>query len=429
MYKLLKFLSFAIFLTLVSCEPEDFIQLKPVELGNEGITKVNQQHGSIIQDEYIVFLKDDLPFFEQLDQTDLQRNQRTQHSLPSQAEALVERRSNSIETYIHATLAEHHLNGAEIISVYDLGRDKGALVHMNEQEAAELAKDERISMVEPNEVIALGLTPGAKGRLIPADGGPAKQMTPYNINAVGGFKNHRNGNTWAFVIDSGIDLDHPDLEVQEAFSKSFVPHNQSPNDGFGHGTHVAGIIGAKNDGRGVVGVAAGAPLVAYRVLDDNGYGTKDNLVQALMALQYDCIPGDVVNISLATDDSPLINSLISKIQSSMGIYFIVASGNEGIDATNISPANLSAPNVYIVGAIDEKGIVADFSNFGKSVNYLAPGVGIYSTYLNGQYTWMDGTSMAAPHIAGILLANEGDYDIKTEILLPSGNYAEVLEQD
>lgn len=431
MFKALKILSITLLIFLVSCETENIVTLNPISdiaSANKEKVLVSQSPSKVIPDEYIVIFKEDLAYFDQLDQETNSRQASGSRSTQDLSAETRDIRSTSIESYLNSTLAEHKFNAAKVISVYDLGRDKGGLVSMTKENATELAQDDQIAIIEPNEIIAMGLTPEAKGHLVPADDGPAKQVIPYNIEAVGGKRSHRDGRTWAFIIDSGIDMDHPELYVEAAYSKSFVPHEPSPDDGFGHGTHVAGIIGAKNDGKGVVGVASGAPLVAYKVIDSNGYGTKDYLVQALIALQSDCLAGDVVNLSLGTDNSALINGLITNLQSNLGIYFTIASGNQGIDAANITPANLSGPGIYVVGAIDNMQTVTTFSNFGKSVNFLAPGTSIYSTYKNGQYAWLDGTSMAAPHLAGILLVNRGRYKIKKYIKLPSGNYAKVVRQ-
>ncbi|MFK7922138.1 MAG: S8 family serine peptidase [Bacteroidia bacterium] len=434
MNKALQILSFTTFLFMVSCEGDLPIDLIPATDPNaiaevKESNLITQSSGEIIKNQYIVMFKEDISYFERLDLETATLTESNSREIRQANSDIRAKRATAIESFLSSTLAEHKLNAQTIMSVYDIGRMKGGMVNITEAEAIELGKNDQISLIEPNEVIAMGLTPSAKGRLIPADGGPAKQTTPYNIKAVGGAKSHKNGKNWCFIIDSGIDLDHPELSVEVGYSRSFVPSESSPNDEFGHGTHVAGIIGAEDDQKGVVGVAPGAPLVALKVLDKDGYGTKDYLLQALSYVQYAAIAGDVVNISLGTDNSYIINQTILRIQSRVGVYFTIAAGNDGINAANISPANLQSTNIYIMGAINEYEALTTFSNFGQSVNILTPGESIYSTYKDGQYMWMSGTSMAAPHMAGILLSESGTYKVKKNIKLPSGNYAQAVKRE
>src|SRR5678815_3248042 len=105
----------------------------------------------------------------------------------------------------------------------------------------------------------------------------------------------------AWIIDSGIDFDHPDLNVDVKRSKSFLTGNTSADDENGHGTHVAGIIGAKNNNFGVLGVASGANLVSLRVLDKDGNGTLSSIIQALAYVNANGKAGDVVNMSIGED--------------------------------------------------------------------------------------------------------------------------------
>ncbi|MEM6342848.1 MAG: S8 family serine peptidase [Bacteroidota bacterium] len=433
MNKALQILSFTLFVFLVSCEAEFPISLEPtieeqVSQGSESAFMVSQSKGEQIKGEYLVMFKEDLSYLERLDEQTLASVDMTNRSTRSEISSVRAERETSIKSFLVSTLNDHHIQAQTIEAIYDIGRMKGGLVSMSEEDAVEMAQDERIASVEPNELIALNLTPGAKGHLIPADDGPSKQWTTYNINAIGGTRDHSNKDTWAFIIDSGIDLDHPDLNVNKFFSRSFVPYENDADDGFGHGTHVAGIIGAKNNGSGVVGVASGATLVGVKVLDRNGYGSKDYLMQALSYVAWACIPGDVVNISLGTDKSNLINNAILNLKNQHGVFFTIAAGNSARDAKDYSPANLMDANIHVVGAINIYNWLTNFSNYGSSVGFLAPGAGIYSTYKDGQYAWMDGTSMAAPHVAGILLVSNGQYRVKKQIKLPCNNYAKIISQ-
>ncbi len=116
--------------------------------------------------------------------------------------------------------------------------------------------------------------------------------------------------------------------------------------------------------------------------------------------------GDVANLSLGMSASNALDNAIANAASN-GIYITLAAGNSTNDVANYSPARLNATNVYTISAMDNNDYWAYFSNYGSSVDYCEPGVAIFSTWLNGDYNTLTGTSMAAPHLAGILLVTGG----------------------
>jgi subtilisin family serine protease len=171
---------------------------------------------------------------------------------------------------------------------------------------------------------------------------------------------------------------------------------------------VAGIIGAKNNNFGVLGVASGATLVSLRVLDKEGNGTLSSIIQALAYVNANGKAGDVVNMSLGEDRVSDILDQQVQTTAAKGIYVSIAAGNDGKAASLYSPGRTNGANIYTVSAVDSLDNFAGFSNFGNDVvDYAAPGVRILSTYKGGQYARMSGTSMAAPHVAGLLLLNGG----------------------
>ena len=234
------------------------------------------------------------------------------------------------------------------------------------------------------------------------------QSIPWGVTRVKGGAGTGSGSGTAWVIDSGIDLDHPDLNVDAARSRNFSS-GTSADDGNGHGTHVAGTIGARDNGFGVVGVSPGARLVAIRVLNNAGSGTTSGVIAGVDHVAANGTAGDVANMSLGGGPSTALDEAVIAAAST-GIKFTLAAGNESESATNHSPARANGPNVYTVSsfakgtsATDTDDPWSSFSNYGSPVDYAEPGSSIPSTYKNGGYATMSGTSMAAPHLAGILL--------------------------
>jgi hypothetical protein len=272
------------------------------------------------------------------------------------------------------------------------GLSGGFIATISSDEAARLSKDESIANIEPDRIISLGTCFTVV----------APSLITWNINRVG-FGDGRGKRAW--IIDTGIDFDHPDLNVDTSLSKSFINRVRSAQDENGHGTHVAGIIGAKNNQFGVLGVASGATVISLRVLDKDGEGLLSNIVKALAYINNNASPGDVVNMSVG-DDEGGSTTLDQQVRNtaSQGIFIAIAAGNEKEEANKYSPGRTNAENIYTVSAVDSLDRFASFSNYGNDVvDYSAPGVKILSTFLNGRYAYMSGTSMAAPHVAGLLL--------------------------
>jgi thermitase len=213
------------------------------------------------------------------------------------------------------------------------------------------------------------------------------------------------------VVDSGIDFGHADLAGQiAAGGRNFVP-GSGPGDVrdlLGHGTHVSGTIAAlANNTMGVVGVAPAAKVLPLRAID-NGGGAFDSWIA--QAFDY---AGDlglrVVNASFGGVGGNPSQTVTGAIGAHPSTLYVVASGNEDLDARIVMPCNTPRPNVVCVGASDYDDRRASFSNYGAtSVDLFAPGVDIMSTLPGGNYGFEDGSSMATPHVSGeaaLLLAS------------------------
>lgn len=290
----------------------------------------------------------------------------------------------------------------------------------------------------PPKTVPVAKPPAA----IPAPPAPASPATVAPLNDVAYYGGIRDWNVnavaapaaWAAgysgqgiivaVIDTGIDLDHPDLAtnlyvnpgeiagngidddqngfVDDVSGYDFVSSDARPDDGNGHGTHVAGTIAAANNGIGATGVAPDAKILPVRVLDDSGLGS-DSSVAAGIRYAAD-IGAQIINLSLGGNFSSRINSAID-YATSLGSLVIAAAGNESASSPGY-PARQSAASTSVlsVGAFNSDNRIAAFSNdVGDSgaVQVDAPGVGIYSTWIGGSYSTLSGTSMAAPHVAGV----------------------------
>ena len=227
------------------------------------------------------------------------------------------------------------------------------------------------------------------------------------------------------VIDTGVSLNHPDLNVHRAGGRNCQVSLLSANDGNGHGSHVAGTIGALDNAAGVVGVAPGARIWPVKVLDDVvGLGLQSHIICGIDYVASKSAEIEVANMSLSgggsddgncgnTDGDAEHRAICTAV--SRGITFVVAAGNESSDAADSAPA--AYDEVITVSAIsdfngtggggaastctsDQDDTFANYSNYGADVDITAPGTCIYSTYAGTGYATISGTSMASPHVAG-----------------------------
>jgi subtilisin family serine protease len=297
--------------------------------------------------------------------------------------------------------------------------------------AAALGRNPRVASVEPDRPVFLTETlPWGVWRVdayVP-DGDGAYQA---------GF---RGAGARIAVLDTGIDLGHPDLvgSIDPALGRNCVDGAQPPNDGYGHGTHVAGIAAAPLNGEGVVGVAPEARLVAVKVFDDAGNSAESIVLCGLdhiTALNSDGDATndiDVANMSwgeqrawgnCATD---ALHAAICRA-SAANVTLVAGAGNSAVDAGTFVPA--AFPEVISVSALADFdghpggaagcGFVPDigwfecddtmafFSNWGGSVDAIAPGVGVHSSWAGGGYRTSSGTSMATPHVTGVVAVMAG----------------------
>jgi subtilisin family serine protease len=290
--------------------------------------------------------------------------------------------------------------GGSVTHVY-VNTIRGFSVHASAQGVANMqAHNPRIDHCAQDQVATIIDPVDAQARP-GGGGGSGAQQTPAGITRVGGGTTTASGTAW--VIDTGIDLDHPDLNVDVARSRNFVQRETSPDDLNGHGSHVSGTIAARSsDNAGVVGVSPGTTLVAVRVLNRRGSGAYSDVIAGVDYVGGAGKAGDVANMSLGGPVSAdLDNAVIAA--AAKGVKFALAAGNESEDADLHSPGRAEGTNIWTVSAVNASDTWASFSNFGSHVDYAEPGVSILSTWKDGGYNTISGTSMATPHLAGVLL--------------------------
>ena len=313
-------------------------------------------------------------------------------------------------------LSKYRISGENLNAVYGSTLN-GFAVSLTDDELALLKSDPAVSYIEQDRVIALA--PPSSSSEVTAT---SSQTVPYGIARVRGGENYT-GNNVAYVIDTGIQLNHDDLNVDA--SKGFNAFTRGRDgkdldDGNGHGTHVAGTIGAIDNSIGVIGVAAGATVVPIKVLDSRGSGSTSGVIAGVDFVGANGKAGDVANMSLGGGASKGLDDAVLAA-SSKGIWFVLAAGNSSDDANKYSPARVNGTYIYTVSAMDENDNWASFSNFGNPpIDWCAPGVRINSTWISNGYRAISGTSMAAPHVAGIRLLGNVSQDgtVKND---PDGN--------
>ena len=278
---------------------------------------------------------------------------------------------------------------------------------------ARLESDPNVVSVEPDRIVTTDLHANLFETL-PAGVDRIDAETPGNTT--GNTTTGPESDIDIAVIDTGIQPDHPDLNVAGGVRFIGVTcSGGSSADDNGHGTHVAGTAAARDNAIGVVGVAPGARLWAVKVLDQNGSGSLSCVTKGIDWVTANAADIEVANMSLGCNCSTSAGDTALANSAAAGVVYAVAAGNSAADAKDFWPAK--HPDVLSTSAIadfngasgggaaatcrpDVDDTFADFSNFGQVVDIAAPGVCIVSTYTGGMYATLSGTSMASPHVAG-----------------------------
>jgi len=316
-------------------------------------------------------------------------NDESDDLIPAKARKIVVFRQGVDIGERNATLRPH---GAKIRKHFSLV-NATSVVLLGDIEAAKarILRDPRVERIEDDFKISLIRPTGLK---IEAQ---ASQTTPWNISRINAPLAWATGTGAAVkvaIVDTGIQLDHPDLQANIKGGINTINPNKTPNDDNGHGTHVAGIVAAINNSIGVVGVSPQAYLYAVKVLNAAGSGWLSDIIEGL---EWCIAKGmDVANMSFgASSGSQLFHDAITNAYNA-GIVLVAAAGNDG--GPTLYPAAYN--EVIAVAASDSSNKIPYWSNVGK-IDFTAPGVSIYSTYKGSKYMTLSGTSMASPHVVGV----------------------------
>jgi subtilisin len=312
-------------------------------------------------------------------------------------------KDNNFLSSVRSLAGEAESEGAELRHIYDHSLHGFAIRVPNEKVLEEILKIPEVDYVQPDvkvKAFAQSLPTGINrvdGDLSSTKSGDGKGVVNVDIG----------------ILDTGIDLNHPDLNVYRQVS--FVSGTSSGNDNNGHGTAVAGVAAARDNSQGVVGLAPGARLWAIKVLDANGVGFSSDIIKGIDYVTQHANEIDVVNLSFGAvgKNDALHNAIIKSVKA--GVTYTAAAGNEGKDASSVFPA--SFPEVITVSAIvdidgkcggkssisttaGKDDTFASFSNYGSVIDMAAPGVFIKTTTRGGSYTSFSGTSASTAHVTG-----------------------------
>jgi len=317
---------------------------------------------------------------------------------------------------------------AEMAAAHGLGilNSYGHALHgfaavIPENRLERVKSDVRVAFVSEDRLVSASGKPGGSGTVPPA------QIVPTGVSRVAAQANANKGaGIGVAVLDTGIDLTHPDLAANIVAGKNCLTTKKNANDDNGHGSHVAGIIAALDNSVGVVGVAPRAKLAAVKVLNAQGSGTWSSIICGLdwVSANAAALNLKVVNMSLsgagASDGNcgltinDALHRAICRVRDA-GVTVVVAAGNSGASAAAEVPAAYDDAVITVSALADSDGLagglgaataygaddtLASFSNYGPVVDLAAPGVNIRSTWKGGAYNIISGTSMAAPHVAG-----------------------------
>ncbi|CCT67998.1 probable endopeptidase K [Fusarium fujikuroi IMI 58289] len=307
-----------------------------------------------------------------------------------------------------------------IVENIDLDGFKGYVAEIPSSELREVIDSDLVDYIEQDTIVNVSAVAAPSSGPITKRGLASQASAPWGLARISqvyskkgvdaryNYDSTAGSGSTVYVLDSGIRTTHKEFGGRALWGTNFV--SGSPDtDELGHGTHVAGIVGGKT-----YGVAKGCRMYAVKVIDKDGLSSMSTTLQGLQwavnhAKSRGITKKSIINASLGGPYTKIGNDAV-KAATDLGITIVAAAGNDGSDAANYSPG--SAPSAITVGAIDSSGYRTMWSNYGKVVDIFAPGSDILSAghMSDSSSLYMSGTSMAAPHVAGLaayFMAKEG----------------------
>ena len=309
---------------------------------------------------------------------------------------------------------------------------KGFSAHMSADAVQALqTHNPNIDYCVTNSLVTLGgtqTTAGGKGGVGGKPGQATPQIVPEGVTRVGGPYNGVGLTAW--IIDSGIDLNNPDLNVDATRGfdavNAVAKGRSTFDDVNGHGTHVSGILAAKDNDIYVVGVAAGATVVPVRVLAASNFGYADDVIAGMDYVAANASLNDVANMSVwGWAHNRAFHDAAYHLADFVTVVTISGNGSADINAEPTEPGHVEHEHLFTVSAVDHSDVFGDFSNWGNAadwtncsqnypndpypcatVDYAAPGKDVISLKPGGGLAEWYGTSMAAPHVAAIILLKQ-----------------------
>ncbi len=282
---------------------------------------------------------------------------------------------------------------------------RGFSARLTARQIADFENDPSVAHVEPDGImqVTAQILPWGIDRI---DADISSTLAGNGTGAITGVN--------SYIIDTGIDTKHVDLNVVKHVNFAGGPNT----DCHGHGTHVAGTVGARDDASNVVGAAPGLPQTGVKVLGCGGSGTISGVIKGVDWVTANAVKPAIANMSLGGGANLSLDTAVTNSATS-GVFYSLAAGNAGLDACNYSPARAGTHNgVMTTAATDKTDSETSWSNYGSCVDIWAPGASILSTKKGGGTTTMSGTSMAAPHVGGTgalyLSSNTGSSPAATE---------------